>query len=218
VALAALNAERGLESAMPSVQHMDPLVGLIDRSTLTPAKLDSLTAIVSGRRRLTALIARIQRVLLRVRWQVAEAPELAVATAPTGASPDLPVAAIAATWTGGSRVMHELLSARGAAYLHFLQPNQYATRRRFADDEAAIALNDASPYKNSVAYAYPALAAAARSDLSSRGVRFFDATGVFDNEPAAVYMDNCCHDTRVGNHRLADFVAAAILASPGPWQ
>jgi hypothetical protein len=32
-----------------------------------------------------------------------------------------------------------------------------------------------------------------------------------------VYMDNCCHYTRLGNQVLADFIATSILNAPGPW-
>jgi hypothetical protein len=54
--------------------------------------------------------------------------------------------------------------------------------------------------------------------LSERNVRFFDATRVFDREPAHVYMDDCCHYTQAGNYILADFIATSILRSPGPWR
>lgn len=243
VALAALNAARGVESAMPSVQHMDPLVALINQSALTPGKLDSLTAIVNGRRRLTGLIARMQsnriatvnvvlermyrrtfddytRELGRFSNLPSNPPENAlvqVARTQKDAS-HAPPAVLAATWTSASRLMHDMLTARGAVYVHVLQPNQYWTRRRFSAGEAAVALSDASPYKNSVAEAYPVLLAAAKADLAPNGVAFVDATGVFDSEPAAVYMDNCCHYTRVGNQRLAEFIAASILSAPGPWR
>ena len=42
----------------------------------------------------------------------------------------------------------------------------------------------------------------------------YDGVHIFDGEPAPVYIDDCCHYTLAGNRRLADFVAAAILASP----
>ena len=195
VALAALNAERGLDSAMPSAQHMDALVALINQSALTPEKLESLAAIVDGRRRLTALIARMQsnriaaanfvlermygrafdqytRELGRFSNLPSNPPDNAlvqVARAPKDGTHAPPLAAITSTWTAGSRLMHDML-------------------------------------------------AAAKEDLTSRGVAFVDATGVFDSEPAPVYMDNCCHFTRVGNLRLAEFIAASIVRSPGPWR
>jgi hypothetical protein len=56
------------------------------------------------------------------------------------------------------------------------------------------------------------------STLAQRNVQFFDATRVFDSEPAHVYVDDCCHYTQAGNYILADFIAASILKSPGPWR
>ena len=81
-----------------------------------------------------------------------------------------------------------------------------------------MALSEESPYKRSVELGYPALEAAAQLRLLSADVRFFDATHVFDREPAPVYMDDCCHYTLVGNQLLADFIAASILGAPGPWR
>jgi hypothetical protein len=244
VALAALNAGRGLESSMPSVQHMDPLVAIINQSALTPEKLASLAAIVNGRQRLTERLDRIRsnriaavNLLLERSYQreldqyvrelgrfsnlPSNPPENAlvqVAPADKGASHGVPFSTLASHWTAASRLMRDMLAAQGAAYVHVLQPNQYETTRRFSDAEAAVALSDSSPYKNSVEQGYPALRDAARTQLTPQQVAFFDATHVFDDEPAPVYMDNCCHYTLAGNRRLADFVAASILSTPGPWR
>ena len=124
---------------------------------------------------------------------------------------------IAELWSGASLLMDQMVEARGGAYFHFLQPNQYFTTRRFGSAEAATAINAASPYKSSVESGYPALMAAAPK-LTDAGVAFVDATGVFDRVEGAVYMDDCCHYTLEGNRALADFIATAILASPGPWR
>ena len=40
-----------------------------------------------------------------------------------------------------------------------------------------------------------------------------NALHIFDNERAAVYIDDCCHYTLAGNRLLADFIARAVLAS-----
>jgi hypothetical protein len=61
---------------------------------------------------------------------------------------------------------------------------------------------------------YPALLAApAMATLREGGVRFFDGTRIFDAEPAAVYIDDCCHYTLRGNEILADFVARSVAES-----
>jgi hypothetical protein len=112
--------------------------------------------------------------------------------------------------------MDQMVEARAGAYFHVLQPNQYFTMRRFAPGEAAIALNDASPYKPFVEQGYPALAEAAQA-LRDAGVAFFDATRVLDGMDAPAYMDDCCHYTLRGNQALADFIASSILSTPGPW-
>ena len=125
---------------------------------------------------------------------------------------------IAEQWASSALLMRDLIAARGGAYFHFLQPNQYYTTRQFSEAEAAVALSEDTPYKRSVELGYPALVATAQSRLSNAGVRYFDATHVFDREPAPVYMDDCCHYTLVGNQVLADFIAASILGAPGPWR
>jgi hypothetical protein len=99
-----------------------------------------------------------------------------------------------------------------------LQPNQYATARRFSDAEAKVALNPASPFKPGAEQGYPALlAAVAALPSASDRPHLFDATRVFDAETAPVYVDDCCHYTRKGNELLADFVAKAVLSVRPDW-
>jgi len=243
VALGALNHERGVDASMPSAQHLDPLIALINQSALTPDRLDSLAAIVRDRRRLAELTrtleaSRLASVHLVLDWRYrrlmdrytrelgrfATLPSNPPANALVQATPPVAprdrqalFADIAALWARSSRLMHDLLAARGAAYVHVLQPNQYHSTRRFPPAEAATALSDASPYKQSVEDGYPLLVAAGQAELRARGVAFFDATRVLDREPAPVYMDTCCHYTLAGNYALADFIATSVLSAPGPW-
>ncbi|MSO82870.1 MAG: hypothetical protein EXQ53_06195 [Acidobacteria bacterium] len=244
VALANLNNERGLDISMPSVQHLDPLINLVNQSTLTPEKLESLATISRDRQKLTDLVERISanriasiNVVLDwsyTRGLASYVRELGrfsnLPSNPSGSSliqitqavraPDAKTlfTDIADQWTSSSLLMGEMLAVRGVPYFHFLQPNQYHTTRRFSAEEAAVALSEASPYKRSVEQGYPALAAAAQSRLLGARVRFVDATHVFDREARAVYMDNCCHYTLTGNQILADFIAASILDAPGSWK
>lgn len=243
VALANLNNERGLDMSMPSVQHLDPLINLVNQSTLTPDKLESLATISRERQQLADLvetiranrIASVNFVLDRLyRRRVASyvmelgrfsnlpsnpSDSSLIQVTPTVRSRDAGrlFTEMADQWASSSRLMSEMLAARGGAYFHFLQPNQYYTTRRFSEGEAAVALSEASPYKGSVEKGYPALVEA-QPRLLKAGVRFFDATHVFDRHAAPVYMDNCCHYTLLGNQVLADFIAASILAAPGPWK
>ena len=61
VALAAINDERGLDISMPSPMHMEGLINVIDRSTLTPERLRSMAAIDGYRERLNTLAERLRR-------------------------------------------------------------------------------------------------------------------------------------------------------------
>ena len=243
VALGSINNERGLDFSMPSVQHLDPLINIVNQSALTPEKLETLAGIFRDRRELIELTERIRTnrfasvnfVLDRYHGVILNryvrglgrysslpsnpADNVFVQVAPSlGArDPASLHADIAATWRDSSVLMRNMLAERGARYFHFLQPNQYHSTRNFSEDEAAVALNDASPYRMSVSPGYAALVAAG-PELRANNVRFFDATHVFDRQPAHMYMDDCCHYTQAGNHVLADFIAASILASPGPWR
>jgi hypothetical protein len=214
---------------------MEGLVNLIDRSTLTPERLLSLAAIHGYRERLNNLAERLQRtrfasihVLLdhyytatKTRYYTeigrfsnlpgnsAEASLIRVTPAVTARDETKMFEDIAAQWAQSSLMMNTMLAERGVPYFHFLQPNQYFTTRRFAEPERTTALNAGSPFKEGAEKGYPALVAAS-STLAAKE-RFFNAVEILDAEPSPVYMDDCCHYTLAGNHRLADFVSASIL-------
>ena len=84
-------------------------------------------------------------------------------------------------------------------------------------EESAIAINQESAFKTGVEPGYPALLAEAAAQHLDARAGFFDGTRIFDREPAAVYIDNCCHYTRTGYLHLADFTARAIMTTLGPW-
>jgi hypothetical protein len=236
VALAALNNDQGIDISMPSVQHLDPLIALTNRSALTPDKLETLAAIFRDRETLIRLQDRIAAnrsaavnlVLDRYYTTVSNryAQELGrfsnlpanptentliQATRPTRPRADGAVFTDSADlWMQSSLVMHQMVAARGGLYVHVLQPNQYYGTRRHLPEEMAVALNAGSPFKPKVEAGYPALVAAGPR-LSSAGVNFLDATRVFDQIAAPVYMDDCCHYTLEGNQVLAEFIARAIV-------
>ena len=244
VALSRLNQERGFDLSMPSAMHLEGLRTLIDGGTMTPEKLRSLAAIDSDRQRLNAVAARLNQARLAVvyvvleryyrvveaRYQAEQARFAALPAASAGSSalhvtpplthepPERLFTEVARLWVRTSALMQDALARQGATYVHVLQPNQYATARRFADAEAKVALNPASPFKPGAEQGYPALIAAV-SALPSTPDRphIFDATRVFDAEPDAVYVDDCCHYTRKGNELLADFVAQAVVAVRPDW-
>jgi hypothetical protein len=242
VALAPLNHERGIESSMPSPQHLEPLINLVSQSTLTPDKVQSLAAIARDKGRLNALVERIgrnrvaavnfvleqlhARTLTRYRAETVRFSTLPSATLDGSLiqatrpavlrSAAEERAAIAANWARSSLLMHQMLAARSVPYVHVLQPNQYYGSRRFGDAEARVAINERSPFKSHAEAGYPQLLSAEPMRiLTEGGVRFFDGTTIFDGEPVAVYMDDCCHYTRRGNELLADFVARSVTTALG---
>jgi hypothetical protein len=240
VALGSINQQHGVDISMPSAQHVEPLVNLVNRATLTPAKLQTLAAIARDKETLRRLMERMATTRLAVvnfvleqryravrsRYQQSLVTFAGLPSAPADASliqvtrPTRPRAddtlfdEIAANWSRASVLMRDLAAAHGAAYVHVLQPNQYATARRFGADEARVALNQRSPFKAGAERGYPKLTAAGRT-LSERGVTFVDGTGIFDAEPAPVYIDDCCHYTRRGYELLADSIARAASGSNG---
>jgi hypothetical protein len=242
VALSSLNNQRGLDISMPSVMHLDPLVNLVNQSTLTPEKLQSLAAISQYKERINYLVGRLQHnriaainVVLEQLHTSATASyqaELAhfgslpsnpsdsslILATPTVASRDAPAtvfADVAKNWSEASALMQTMLAIRGVPYFHVLQPNQYFTTRSFSADEAKIARSDASPFKTSAEAGYPVLVG--ESEKLKTRVNFLNATGIFDREPAPVYIDDCCHYTLRGNQLLADAIAKEILRAKGPW-
>ena len=236
VALGAINDRYGWDVSMPSHEHLDPLINLVNQATLTPAKLDSLSRIMRDRRWLNGLAERSNRTrfasvefVLRqshqivARWYRAELvrfdslpsnpPESSLihVTPKTKDRAGRDVfATIAADWHAASTLMNQMLTTRSVPYVHVLQPNQYYTSRRFSDDERKVALNPGSPFKPGVERGYPLL----EKTLEPAGV---SAVHIFDEEKAAVYVDDCCHYTLTGNRILADAVAKAVLSSRGLW-
>ena len=244
VALSRLNQERGFDLSMPSAMHLEGLRTLIDGATMTPDKLQSLSALDGDRRRLDRAAGRLNGTRLAVvyvvleryyrrieaRYQAEQARFAALPPATAGNSalhvtpplgrgePARFFEDVAGMWVRTSTLMQDALARQGAAYVHVLQPNQYATARRFGDAEAKGALNPASPFKPGAEQGYPALVAAVRALPAGPGrPNIFDATRVFDAEPSAVYVDDCCHYTKKGNELLADFVAQAVHSVRPDW-
>ena len=75
----------------------------------------------------------------------------------------------AAAGRASSVLMQQMLAARGARYVHVLQPNQYFTTRPFAPGEAAVAIAADSPFKPGVEQGYPVLERVDRRRANWRG-------------------------------------------------
>ena len=46
-------------------------------------------------------------------------------------------------------------------------------------------------------------------------MHFYDLTLLFENEPAPVYADACCHFTRDGNEKLVHAIIARVAEAVG---
>ena len=241
VTLSSFNNQRGLDISMPSAMHLDPLVNLVNQATLTPEKLQSLAAISQYKERINYLVGRLQHnriaainfVLERLHrsattsYQAEVARFAALPSNPSDASLILATPSVtqrdeakaladsARSWSEASALMQTMLAARGVPYFHILQPNQYFTTRSFSAEEAKVARSNASPFKHGAEKGYPLLVNESEG-LKSR-VNFLNATGIFDRESSAVYMDDCCHYTLRGNQLLADTIVRLILTSKGAW-
>lgn len=241
VALGGMNDQRGYAFSMPSVAHLDPMVNLINRGTLTPEKAELLGEISRERAALARWARRVNGARLAVTYVVAdrlyailakryqaalvrfnalpsvgvEGSLVRIAPREGPAGGDALYAGIAREWAEASGEMQALLAPRGIPYVHVLQPNQYASTRAFSAAERQTAFIEGSPFKPGAEQGYPhLLAEPAQRILRERGVRFVDGTHAFDRTAAPVYWDNCCHYTRLGNEVLADLIAGAVLA-PG---
>lgn len=117
---------------------------------------------------------------------------------------------VADHWRECSYSMHLLCEARGITYLHVLQPALHDGKKPLTPEEERDAVTDES-WVRGVQQGYPMLRERAR-ELVARGVRFHDASGVFEGVTERIYRDSC-HFGERGNELLADEIAAALLAA-----
>ena len=231
VALGRINNQYGWDISMPSHEHLDSLINVVNQATLTPAKLDSLARIVRYREQLNDISERsnrthfasvefalrqyhgfLQRRYAQERVRFDRLPSVPPANSPIHVTPTVRPRTgsalyedIAAYWRNSSLLMQQLLAARGITYLHVLQPNQYYSTRVWPAGEKATVFNDGSPFKEGAANGYPFLEKALEPGA-------LNAVHIFDTVREPVYVDDCCHYTIAGNRVLADFIAKAILA------
>jgi hypothetical protein len=231
VALGRINDQYGWDVSMPSYEHLDALINVVNQGTLTPAKLESLARIVRYRQQLNDLAERSNRTrlasvefvlrhyyeILRRRYEQERVrfdglPSNRPANSPIHVTPKVRPRTgsavyedIAANWRNASVLMQQLLAARGIAYLHVLQPNQYYSTRAFTAAEKGAVFNDGSPFKEGASHGYPFLEQALEPGA-------LNAVHAFDTVRESVYVDDCCHYTVAGNRLLADVIAQAILA------
>ena len=129
--------------------------------------------------------------------------------------------ASASQWARSSVLLNNMVASQGGVYVHFLQPNQYFPGSKpMSSAEAKVAISAGSGYKPEVERGYPYLRSAGRALAQTSGVRFFDLSTLFKDDPAQVYADNCCHFTKEGNTKLVQAMisrtADAMRKDPAP--
>lgn len=131
-----------------------------------------------------------------------------------GSEPAL-MAQVATLWYRSSFIMNGMMSggltAGGEArYFHFLQPNQYYSKKVFTGKEQRDAVDGQSTYSSLVKIGYPVFEKVV-GVLRRNGVKAFSAVEIFDKIKETVFIDQCCHFNKLGNDLLADFIADCIL-------
>ena len=110
---------------------------------------------------------------------------------------------VARVWYRGSLALARLAEMAGAEYYHFLQPNQYVPGAKpLSPEERESAYVPGWSPAIMAARGYPQLREL-NQDLASRGINYFDLTGIFVDHPETLYRDRCCHLNDRGNELLA---------------
>ncbi len=237
VAFSHRNKQRQVDLSMPHINILDGLVTLIDQTSLTPEKLESLAKINAYKIRLNTLVEKINNsdlaastfileqyytiVFNNYQQELIKFDEFDSSFSENSLffiKPDDQVledpilfGQIAANWANSSTMMSRTLTEEKIAYFHFLQPNQYYSNKTFSPEEAAIALEQGQPYYSTlVTVGYPYLIENFEV-LKGHDVNFYNGIPIFNQESGMVYIDNCCHYNQLGNDILADFIATSIL-------
>ncbi len=143
--------------------------------------------------------------------RAAVTPSFAI-TGPGPASSSLEQARVemAAIWRRCSLQLHTLCESQGIRYFHFLQPNQYVEGSKpIGAEEAVVAIQAEHPWRQAVMHGYPLLQQEGET-LRRAGVAFEDLTGIFKEHKEPLYVDICCHVSRVGYEILAEHIAAVM--------
>ncbi len=230
-----INYQDGVDISMPVSYIMLPLANLTNQTTPSPKTIESLAKINRYRTSLNNLAQKINNnhiafvgfileqyyafLLNKYRAELATLEQIKSDTFTSlihinpgeqKLDEDILFERIAQNWANSSIIMNDVLTRRGISYFHFLQPNQYYSKKRFTDEEARIALNPDQISKVGVEKIYPILAEKAAT-LRENGVNFYSGLDIFDDELEAVYGDDCCHYNALGNEILANFIARTIL-------
>ncbi len=109
-------------------------------------------------------------------------------------------------WARSSEQMNALSRGNNISYFHFLHPNQYYKYNMSEEEKKVAYANDY--FAGEVNRAYTFLVKK-EAELKQKGVPFYDATNIFQNE-SGLYTDVCCHFNQEGYRIFGEYVAATI--------
>lgn len=236
VVLALGNAEAGIDISMPSTDHILPLISLMDNRTLTAKSVELLYRLTRCREKIARgtdamnssvfafgyVARRVFDGRNRAQYSIllneysdelaagrseslvclyADLPDTDPGNDDTGDAINL--------WKTASLEMHLISEAHGFRYVHFLQPNQYYSKKTFTASEMERAISAGSDRQSYVAAGYPGLLEEA-GNLRSSGVAVYSLVDAFDDVSDTVYTDDCCHFNRKGNYIISEKMADAI--------
>jgi hypothetical protein len=113
-------------------------------------------------------------------------------------------------WAEGSRLLQAICDARTIAYLHVLQPTLHDEGSKPVTTEEVDKGRISKTWLVGVREGYPRLRAAGEQ-LRASGVRFVDASRVFEDVEEPLYRDRCHLNLR-GNVLLGAAIMPALLA------
>ena len=232
------NVEQGgIDITMPYWKMVKPVLQLMEDVAVSPEKLDVIIGLIRERNHANVLAYQINstplasvRLFLEYRYSIAlreyensakkytEVFSKSTSSrlyhldrAPVDMETQL-YERVAAQWAESSTLMNDMLKSRGIPYFHFLQPNQHYTKRKSREEGSRAASLSESEYRNSVQQGYPILLKYTER-LLENGVNFYSAVDAFEGESRPIYIDSCCHYTKLGNEILIDFIFDRIMES-----
>jgi hypothetical protein len=129
---------------------------------------------------------------------------------------DEAITRIAGLWVRSSLALAALGRARGFAYLHVLQPNQYVPGSKpLSAEERALYHRPEHNYAPWIADGYRAYAERFPA-LRGAGVALVDGRELFREVPETLYRDDCCHLNERGRSLLIDAILEAVATLPLP--
>ena len=117
----------------------------------------------------------------------------------------------ARSWVEGSRSLHAMCAMRGVHYFHVLQPTLLDLDAKVMSREERELGKVPSGWLRGASEGYPMLRE--RSvELLARGIRFHDASRMFEGVADTLYYDYC-HLNPLGNRRVGAEIWRAFLES-----